>query len=571
MRATSDSRTLARTLVFSALAAALGACAWLPLQIDRGARAPAIQGFGGNSLALTSASPEARRLFDQGMAQAYAFNEDEAVRAFKAALAQDPACAMCAWGVAWQLGPNINDGSRAKSTEARRYAAHAVQRAAGLSERDRALVDAMAVRYAPAADAREAAVLDAPVCGAGGGGKTDPLDLAYAARLRALAARWPADPDVVSLYAEAEMIATSADVWWDPATGAPAGRIGEMTTRIETALTARPDHVGLNHYLIHAVDALPVASRAELAADRLAGLAPASPHLLHMPAHTYLHLGRYADASGRNMLALGAEDALDADLKKQGFAPVKDWRGHNANFLWYAALMEGRGDVAMQVARQGAAKMAGAPGAFPEYVRSAPSLTLMRLERWDDLLKEPMPTGDKGVATVLGEYAHGVALARTGRGAQAGEALARLEPAAATLLAAHAGDGYLDRMLRGIAEVAQERLRAEVAGARQRPDDAIAHQLKALAAGKDIDQAEPPTLAAGNRLALGDLQLKAKRWADAEQSFRTDLAEHPKSGWAMKGLAQSLRGQGRTAEAEALRADLDRVWAAADAGLRRLN
>lgn len=175
------------------------------------------------------------------------------------------------------------------------------------------------------------------------------------------------------------------------------------------------------------------------------------------------------------------------------------------------------------------------------------------------------------MATVLGQYARGVALARTRQPARAAEALAALEPAAARLVGAHASNGDVDRMLRGLALVARERLRAEVAFSEGRADAALAHQTQALAVGKDIDAAEPPLLAAGTRLALGDMQLQARRWAAAEQSFRVDLAAHPRSGWALRGLTKALRAQGRDAEACAVRARLRRDWSAADAGLMRLD
>jgi hypothetical protein len=561
-----------RSAAHSAIAAAalvlLAACALRPLQVDRSARAPELAGFGRSTMAISTESAEARRWFAQGMEQAYAFNETEAVRAFKAGLAQDPECAMCAWGVAWQLGPNINNTERDDLSEALRYVDLAKRHAENLAPRDRGLIDALALRYAHASEARNTAVLKAPRCSSGGAGEAaDPLDIAYAERMRGLADRFPDDPDVLSIYAEAEMIATRDDYWWDPQTAQPAGRIGEVAQRLEAGLKQHAGHIGLNHYLIHAVDALPVAARAEAAADRLGGLAPASPHLVHMPAHTWVHLGRYADASRVNVLALAADDAQDAELTKQGFSITKDWRGHDGQFLWYAALMEGRGELALQTARASAKRAARGDNEFSEFVRSRPLLTLLRLERWDDVLREPIASGNKGMATLLGEYAHGVAAARSGQPARAAEALARLEPAATALIATHKSNDDRDKMMRGIAQTTQARLRAEVALSEGRVDAALAEQARALAFGKDLDEAEPPMLAADNRLALGDMQLQGRRWAEAEQSFRADLTQHPKSGWALRGLTRALRAQGREAQAQALLAQLARDWPVADATL----
>lgn len=561
-------------LTLTALAAAvLGACALLPLVADRDAKAPVLAGYGVVDMAMTTSSPAARERFEQGMAQAYAFNEAEAVRVFKAALAQDPDCAMCAWGVAYQLGPNINATERGDLREALRYVDYALSHSGRASERERALIQALALRYAHRSEARNAVVfttlLTAPACVSGKGGdddeKPDPLDVAYAERMRELADRYRDDADIVSMYAEAEMIATKGD-WWNATTGKPAGRMGEVADRLEAALMQHPDHTGLNHYLIHATDALPAAHRAASSADRMARLAPNSPHLLHMPSHTYVNLGRYADANRVNQQALAADESLAAELGKQGFSVSKDWRGHNSHFLWYAALMEGRGDMALETARASASRSKG-DHEIAEITRSRPLVTLLRLERWDAVLHEPMPTGDKGMARLMGRYAQGVALARTGQVDAAEKLLAQVEPDALAMIKSHPSRKYFDIVPRGVAEVALERLKAEVAFAQGKVDDALAHQTKSIAAGKDIDEFEPPLLAAGSRVVLGDMQMKAGRWAEAERSFRADLVNHPRSGWALRGVAQALEAQGRREEARAPREQLNTAWSNADAAL----
>ena len=521
------------------------------------------------ALAPITRVDEARRLFAQGMAQAYAFNENEAVRSFKAALAADPDCALCAWGVAWQLGPIINSPDRGDLTEAKRYVDLAVRLRANADPRERELIDAMALRYAHASQRAEVAVLTAPVCGQKGGAKrADPLDVAYADRLHALADGTPDDPDLLSLYAEAEMVATRGD-WWNDDTGVANGRIGALATRLEAAADRHPQHTGVNHYLIHSVDTPTQAGRAVGAAERLGSLAPQSPHLVHMPSHTFGLLGRYADAAAVNERALALDDAREAELARQGFSKGKDWRGHNGAYLWFAALMQGRGDVALATARSNAQRAANANSEFGEYIRSRPVLTLMRLERWNALLAEPLPTGERGVAIVLGQQARGVALARTGRLAEAQQALAMLSAAADKLIGARPGSGDMGKSARAMAQVAKARLGAEIALAEGRVEAALQLQAQGVEASKLVDRAEPPMLAAGSRLALGDMQLKAERWAQAEQSFRADLAEHPTSGWALRGLLQSLQAQGRpAAELASVQAQLAASFALADAALK---
>ncbi len=550
--------------------ALVGACTVTPqAALDRSAKAPLLDGYGEATLQPSRAGDTARRLFAQGMAQAYAFNRPEAIRAFKAALAQDPSCAMCAWAVAWQLGPNINNPKRGDLSEAMLHVDYALKHAEGLSSRDRALVDALALRYGHAS--AQGAALPAPeICRAPGANArsepADPRDIAYAARLREILAAHPQDPDLLALYAEAELVATDQE-WWAEASGKPAGRVGEVADLVEAALARHPDHVGLNHYMIHAVDAVPVAARAVPAADRLGRLAPKSPHLLHMPSHTYAHVGRYADATRVNALAVAADEALMADLARQGFSVAFDWRGHNTHFQWFGALMEGRAELALDTARAAAGRAKGTH-AYAEYTRSLPLLTLLHLQRWDALLREPTPSGDQGLAPVLADAARGIAMLRTGDLAGGRAALARVQPRAEAMVARHPGKDHFPRMLRSLAGSAAKELAAELAFAEGRVEAALVLQAGAVEAALDANRAEPPMLASGPRLRLGAMQLRAGRNAEAEASFRADLARHPGSGWALHGLNKALAAQGKTDPAA--QRQLADSWARAEAGVRAL-
>ncbi len=554
---------------FGALAVLLvSACAVAPWQPDLAARAPELAGFGRVDLPTSNRSPAAQRWFVQGVLQAYAFNEVEAVRMFKAALAQDPRCAMCAWGVAWQLGPNINDTSRSRVPQALPYLDLALQNAATATPRERALIEALALRYAHSSQAVATAPLLADRCGRpGDDGQADPLDAAYADRLHAMVLAAPDDPELLALWAEAEMVATRDD-WW-PAGGPPAGRIGELANALEHGLALHPEHIGLNHYMIHATDADGVAQRAVAAADRLGALAPGSPHLVHMPSHTYLHVGRYADALLVNQAAVAADLTLAEQQKAQGFVVSKDWRNHDQHFLWFAALMQGRGDEALLAARGVAERAASADHIFSEYRRALPVLALLRLQRWDALLAEPPLAGKHGLAQTLGEHARGVAFARSARLREARAALVLADAGAVKVIQANPSPKGFERTLRDMVTAATDRLRAEIASAEGRHDVALAYQVQALAASSRADESEPPMLAAGDRLALGDMQLRAGRAALAEQTFRQDLKAQPGSGWALDGLARALGTQGKTAETQAVRTQLAQVWAQADASLRR--
>lgn len=560
------SRTTIKYAGALALGAVLCACALTQLQVDRAARAPAIDGFGATTMPVATKSAEAARLFRQGMAQAYGFNDDEAVRAFKAALAADPGCIMCAWGVAWQLGPNINRARDKRVAEALHYVDHAKRLYAGATALEKSLVDALGRRYARGFEASRIVVEMAPMCAAGGrGGDIDALDMAYAVSMRQLAAAHPANPDVQSLYAEAEMIVTPMP-WWDAQTGKAGGRLGAVGAMLESAMRQHPEHVGLNHYMIHAVDTNSQAPRAVPAADRLGRLAPLSPHLLHMPSHIYARVGRYSDALNVNTAALAAEDVLDATLARQDFKTLNDWRPHNSDFLIFSAIMAGQGDTAMRVTRLDAAKAEG-DNDYREFRRSKPLLVLLRLERWNDILQEARPAGTRGVAQIAWLYARGMALARSGDAVAARKTLAELEPLVPPFVKDRPGEGYGQRLMRGMAEVALAELSGEIAAQEGRSDAALALYAAAVSANEVLDAAEPPVLASGARLTMGNFQLKLRKWTDAEATFRRDLVSNPGSGWALRGLARALRQQGRGEEAARVEAALAQAWRQADAEL----
>ena len=559
---------LLQTFVTASIAV-LAACAMPPLAPDLQARAPQLDGFGALNIAVSTSNAAARQRFNDAVLQAYAFNETEAIRTFKAALALDPNCAMCAWGVAWQLGPNINAPERGDLREALQYVDHALRHSAAVTPREKTLIDSLALRYGHASRTRETAPLNGDICavkGSGSGNRAHPLDIAYADQLHTLAQATPQDAEIVTLWAEAELVATRDD-WWDNKTGKPAGRIGELAERLEAALKQHPMHTGLNHYLIHTVDARPVAHRAVAAADRLGALAPMSPHLLHMPSHTYVHVGRYADATRVNQEAMAAEARIAATQKDQGFSVSKDWTGHNLHFQWFAALMEGRSELALQTARLIAARGAKGEHIYNEYQRSLPALTLLRLERWNELKSEAAPRNKAGLAQALHGHALAVAQARTGQAAQAQTALAGIEVAAAAVAKAHPGRKGFDEVLRGMADGAVARLRAEIALAQGQFDTALAQQALAVQAASAADDNEPPMLGAGARLALAQMQARGGQHAVAEKTWREDLAAWPASGWALAGLAGSLQAQGKRVEAEAQRREAARAWPVEDAAL----
>jgi tetratricopeptide (TPR) repeat protein len=447
--------------------------------------------------------------------------------------------------------------------EARRYIALAASLGGNAAPRERGLIEALAVRYGEQRSLPQDAPLLAEICSTPSSDeKADPLDGAYAARLRVLAEAHPGDADIASLYAEAVMVATRSD-WWDRKSGKPAGAIADMVQRLETALAKTPEHIGVNHYLIHALDASPHPERAVAAADRLGTLAPASPHLVHMPAHIYARVSRFADVVRVNEEAVAAQASLGALLSQQAFAKTADWDGHNLHFLWFGAVMEGRGDLALATARRIATRGASSTSGFAQYRRALPIHTLARFERWGAVLAEP-PSADTGfTARTLDGHARALALLHTGQR----EAARALQSEIAQLKPPQGKEDGAE-LLRSMHGILLSRLSAELAQADGRTEAAIAAAQAAVAAEDAFEAREPPMLAAMSRQAQGQLLLSAGRALEAEVAFRADLAEQPGSGWALRGLHAALQRQGKSAEAAGVLEQLQRAWRAADPALR---
>ena len=170
---------------------------------------PLFEGLGRHSRKVTTKSPEAQRYFDQGLAFLYAFNHDEAIRAFRRAGELDPKCAMAFWGVAVANGPHINNPvvpeDRAKAAwEALKRAQAA---AAGASPVEKALVEALASRY----------VLPQPE-------DRKPLEQAYADAMRRAWRAYPKDADVGALFAESLADLRPWDLWMPDGRRSPGPR-----------------------------------------------------------------------------------------------------------------------------------------------------------------------------------------------------------------------------------------------------------------------------------------------------------------------------------------------------------
>ena len=537
--------------------AASAACTRGPAPADEPAPAPAstaavplLDDLGATHHPITTRSPEAQRYFDQGLVLTFGFNHDLAIRSFREASRLDPGCAMCAWGEALALGPNIN---APMGPEAARDAYAALQqaqaRAAGASEAEQAYIRALSARYAADPETADRAA----------------LDRAYADAMRELHRAWPDDLDAAALFAEALMDLRPWNHW--SREGEPAPETPEIVATLESVLARNPDHPLANHLYIHAIEASPQPEKAEAAADRLVELVPGSGHLVHMPSHIYLRVGRYDDALELNRRASEVDEGVFAWCRSRTLYRAA-YYPHNVHFLWTAAMVEGRSDLALATAQRLAAAVPDdlvREFPFVEEFRAIPYVTPLRFGRWDTALGQPAPPADFRYVTGVYHYARGVAKLRTGdrAGAEAEHAelelVAKEEPLEALVFPGGSAAALL--------ELASLHLGAERAAARGDVDAALAALEEAVGLQDGLPYTEPPPFYLPLRQALGAVLLDAGRAAEAEAVYRRDLEYHPKNGWSLFGLARSLEAQEKAALADATRQGFANAWSRADVEL----
>lgn len=495
---------------------------------------------------VTTTSDLAQKYFDQGLRLVYGFNHEEAMAAFTEASRLDPEAPMPYWGMALSLGPNINAAMDAKS-EVR--AVEAVQKAtarlAHATPRERAYVEALAARYS----AKKAATRKSK-------------DEAYAKAMRRLAHEYPEDTDAATLFAEALMVLRPWDYW--RADGRPQPGTEDIVTTLERALQQHPDHPGACHYYIHAVEASPDPQRGLPCAMRLPSLMPGAGHLVHMPAHIYMRVGRYREASERNASAATVDHEYLLRHPLEGNY-ASGYYAHNLHFLNASLVMEGRSAEALQAARDLLSKIpVDEILKDPSLEWYAPTvlLTMARFGQWGELIRQPPPPKGLRYTTGLWHYVRGLAFAATTRFGSAEGELSNLRKSLKGFARAKTAEAKISRTLLKIAERV---LAGEIAARTGEFDAGIRALREALQLEATVPYSEPPFWFQPVRHNLGAVLLLAGRPGDAETVYREDLRLHPENGWALHGLVHSLQAQRKDAAHENAR--LQTAWAKADVTL----
>jgi tetratricopeptide (TPR) repeat protein len=497
---------------------------------------------------VSTKNAQAQAFFDQGLRLIYAFNHDEAERSFQRAAELDPKLAMAYWGIAEAVGPNYND----PASEDRFVQAHqAIEKAASLaddaSESDQAYIAALAKRFPadPKSDLRSAAE-------------------EYRDAMREVSKKFPDDLDAATLFAEAGMNLHAWGLWH--VDGSPEEGTEEIVATLESVIRREPNHLGAVHYYIHAVEASRSPERALAGANRLAQLAPAAGHIVHMPGHIYIRTGDYEAAVKTNQKAAQADRAYLAASGAQGIYPMM-YYSHNLHFIAMCAAMNGNYAESKRGAQMLAANVGPHVKEMPALggFMTVPLAVEVRFHKWSEILKTPQPDESMQTATVFWHFARGLALAATGKVEEAeaeqkvvAEAEEKTRPDAVFQMP-------INNKTKDILKIAENVLGAKISQAKKENETAISQLREAVAVQDGLKYDEPQDWFYPVRESLGAALLMSGDQAGAEQTFRDDLERNPRNPRSLFGLEQALKAQGRAYDATFVRKQLDASWKGAAA------
>jgi tetratricopeptide (TPR) repeat protein len=505
---------------------------------------PLWSGLGNLSYKVSTHKKLAQAYFDQGLRLSYAFNHAEAIRSFRQAQAIDPKCAMCFWGESLAYGPNINLDMQAEAvapayaalTKAQALARHA-------NAKEQALIGALGKRYAEHPDKDRGA-----------------LNKAYAEAMAGVAQTHPDDPDVLALYAEAMMDIRPWD-YWQPGGTEPYPEVADLRPTLERAMTLSPNHVGALHLYIHTMEATPNVKLAEAAADRLEPLMPAAGHLVHMPGHIYMRVGREADSVKVNLAAVKADEAfIQARGGNVGFYGLA-YYPHNVHFVMISAQLGGDVETVHAMAKKLYALVPDQilkQVVIAQPVKTSPLLNLAQMGDEASVMATPKPADDLPYVLHMWHYARALVMVRKGDVKGASAELAEMQKISASKALLGFPQTYLPAAALGA--IAQEVILARIAQAKGKMKDAIAHLTKAADLQAALPYTEPPFWYYPVKQSLGGLLLASGKAKQASDVFRASLMDQPGNAWALYGLMKSYDKMGDKAAAAETKANFDKAW-----------
>ena len=513
-------------------------------------RQPLFSGLGGVNFPITTTSPVAQDYFNQGLALSFAFNHAAADFAFTEATIYDPDCAMCYWGSALVLGPNVNANMvPGNAPRAFGLAQTAKQLSENVSDKEQQLIDALLHRYTATEPADRKA-----------------LNEDYANGMRTVMSAHPKDANIAALAAESMMDVHPWDFW--DAKGATRPWTTEITDTIELALALDRQHIGAIHLYIHAVEQSSTPERAESYADTLADLAPAAGHLVHMPAHIYMRVGRYHDATLNNMLATAADNEFIQACRSNSPIYLAGYIPHNWHFGWVTAAISGWKSKAYELADGTAAalteELLRAPGmGVAQHFLMQPLYARVRFSDWSAILAAPAPANDLLYARGVWHYARGQAFVGLNETEKAKQELQSLS-AIRNMPEVEALRFFNREGAPVLLEIAETVLSGSISANEGQLENAIATLEAAVAMEDALAYSEPPEWFFPVRHSLGAIQISAGDYKAAEATYRQDLEIMVENGWALRGLVKALTLQGETAAALAVQRRFEDAWSHAE-------
>ena len=508
---------------------------------------PLFKNLGELSYKITTKNEQAQTFFNQGLRLTYAFNHAEAHRSFMEASRLDPTSAMTYWGQAYALGPNINDplpleDRKIKTNEAM---AKAKSLASDATPKEKALINALTTRYSEdlTKDVAE-------------------LNVTYMNAMAKVLEQFPEDAEIQVLYAAAVMNTVPWNYWDE--NGNPSPNIPEAKAALEKAMELNPNNPGAHHYYIHMVE-LPKPDLGVASADKLGSLMPAAGHIVHMPSHIYIRVGRYLDAVEANQAAILADEDYISQCYSQGLYPL-GYYPHNIHFLWSAASLLGDSEIAIDAAKKTAEKVPVGEFITMPFLQdfaSTPMLAYTRFGKWNEILTIPAPNPEIKHLNLIRHYARGMAFIRKGNGKEAQEEL--------DAIAALKNDPELENLVAtahnpsiNSANIAYEVVAGELAALNGDVSKAIGHLKNAVKFEDGLTYTEPAAWHIPTRQNLGAILMKAEKYEEAEKIYREDLDVLRQNGWSLIGLHNSLKAQGKMDEAAAIKEEFDKAWAHSD-------
>jgi len=494
---------------------------------------------------VTTNSEIAQQFFNQGFTLMYSFNHEEAVRLFQQALRNDSTLAMAYWGIAFCYGSNYNWPADMNATH---KAYEAIKKAQSLNEhvsqKEKDYINTLAVRYTEDTTADLHA-----------------LEIKYSNAMKTLSEKYPDDLDAKTLYAESMMNLHPWELWSND--GKPNENTLDIIRTLEGVLAVDSNHIGANHYYIHAVEASPQPEKALPCARRLATLVPDAGHLIHMPAHVYMRCGDYAQADHANDTAAHVDSLYIATNHVTGIYPMLYYT-HNLHFLSIAQYFEGKNNAAQRsltaCVKQVDPRMVKQMPMI-EFITGAPLQLLFGCENWDEILNLPRP--DSFMTATLGLWHWARALAYLNKN-DLRNVSSEQKQFNAISNAIPAEQIYGFNPAKDILAIADNILMARISEQKTDVKQAEIHYKKATEIESKLHYNEPPDWFIPTDNMIGGFYLRNGMNVQAEASFRSSLKRHPNNGRGLFGLQEALKAQNKNADAQKVKSDFDLAWKNAD-------